>query len=150
MSDFSELCPLFNTGVFGEVTFPGPMYLSGVLSTENLLAGTAHASDALGFFSFGRTVVVTGAFIRRELVNTTEVTLHLRHKLSGTEALVGTIFASCTLPLSISAHQYGMWKAFTTFTGKTFASSDILAMSPGNAATVSSGAVALMVRYKEK
>jgi len=124
MSDFGELCPLFNTGVFGEVTFPGPMALSGVLSTENLLAGTANQTRELfGYYSFGRTVIVTEAFIKRLLTNSTEVTLHLRHKLSGTQALVGTIFASCTLPLSGSAHQPGMWKAFTAFNGKTFTSS---------------------------
>jgi len=153
MSDFSEICPLFNTGVFNEVTFPGPMYLSGVLSLVDLLAGTANMDrEALSYFTFGRTVVVTEAFIKREVAtNTTETTLFLRHKTSGTQALTGTIFGSITLPLTGSAHELGYtWKPFVAFTAKTFTSTDVLALGIASALTVSSGAVALMVRYKEK
>jgi len=151
MSDFSEICPLFNTGVFNEVTFPGPMYLSGVLSLVDLLAGTG-AQEKPGYFTFGRTVIVTEAFIKREVAtNTTETTLFLRHKTSGTQALTGTIFGSITLPLTGSAHELGYtWKPFVAFTGKTFTSTDVLALGIASALTVSSGAVALMVRYKEK
>ena len=150
MSDFSEICPLFETGVFNEVTFPGPMYLSAVLTGVNLLAGTGAQAKA-GYFTFGRTVVVTEAFIKRDSINTTETTLQLFHKTSGTAALAGTVFGSITLPLSASAHELiYTWKPFVAFSPKTFTSTDVLSLQIAAALTVSSGSVTLMVRYKEK
>jgi uncharacterized membrane protein YjfL (UPF0719 family) len=108
-------------------------------------------SNANGAFTFGRTVIVTEAFIKRILTNkTTEATLQLRHKTSATLALSGTIFGSITLAVSGSAHQPPGWKPFVAFTAKTFISSDVLAMCQVSAANMKSGSVALMVRYKEK
>lgn len=151
MSDFSELCPLFNTGVFGEVVFPGPMSLSSVGTLKDLLHGTVFLSGDNGAFSFGRTVIVTEAFLARQATNTdAEIAIHLHHKTSATLANAGTIFASCTLPVSGSAHQLGFWKAFTTFTGKTFASSDVLAMIAVSGAQDTGLLAGLIVRYKEK
>jgi len=148
MSDFGELCPLFNTGVFGEVTFP-VMTLSAKDITVDLLAGSTDQARP-GYFTFGRTVIVTEAFLKRELINTTETTLWLKHKTSGTQALTGTVFGSITVPLSMSAHQHGFWKGFKAFTGKTFTSDEVLCFAVASDLTVSSGKVALMVRYKEK
>jgi len=150
MSDFSELCPLFETGVFSEVCFVGPMNLSSVGTLKDLLHGTVYVSNANGAFTFGRTVIVTEAFLMRNIVNTIETTIHLRHKTSGTLALSGTIFASCTLPISISAHEAGFWKEFTSFTGKTFASSDVLAMIALSTGVDTGQLGGLIVRYKEK
>lgn len=150
MSDFSELCPLFETGVFSEVCFPGPINLSSVGTLKDLLLGTAWVSNANGAFTFGRTVVVTDAYLARLATNTVETNIHLRHKTSATFALSGTIFATCTLPLSGSAHQPGFYKAFTSFTGKTFASSDVLAMVQLSSAIDSGQLGALIIRYKEK
>ena len=151
MSDFSELCPLFTTGVFNEVTFPGPIYLSAVLTQVNLLAGTVAAAKE-GYFTFGRTVVVTGAFLRRLVAtNTTETSLILLHKTSGTAALTGTIFGSITLPLTGSAHFVGFtWAPFIISAEKTFTSDEVLSLQIDAALTVSSGAVELMVKYREK
>jgi hypothetical protein len=148
MSDFGELCPLFNTGVFGEVTFP-IMTLSAKDVTADLLAGSTDQARP-GYFTFGRTVIVTEAFLKRELINTTETTLWLRHKLSGTQGIIGTVFGSITIPLSMSAHQHGFWKKFVPFVGRTFTSDEVLALGVASDLTVSSGKVALMVRYKEK
>ncbi len=151
MSDFGELCPLFTTGVFNEVTFPGPMYLSAVLTQVNLLAGTGAQAKA-GYFTFGRTVVVTEAYIRRlSATNTTEVELQLFHKTSGTAALTGTVFGTVTLPLSASQYELGYsWQPFVIAADKTFTSDEVLSLQIGAALTVSSGCVELMVRYKEK
>jgi len=150
MSDFSELCPLFETGVFSEVVFPGPMGLSSVGTLKDLLHGTVYVSCTNGAFAFGRTVIVTEAFLARLATNTIETTVHLRHKTSATLANSGTIFASCTLPVTGSAHQIGFWKAFTSFTGKTFASSDILAMIAVSTGVDTGQLGGLIVRYKEK
>ena len=76
MSDFSELCPLFNTGVFGEVTFPAvKMTLSQTLL--NALEGLCTAGAHSGNFVFGRTVVVTDAFLRIWTVNEETKTIYL-------------------------------------------------------------------------
>jgi hypothetical protein len=149
MSDFSELCPLFETGVFNEICFPGPMGISSVGTLKDLLHGTVYVSCANGAFSFGRTVIVTEAFLARLVTNTIETTIQLRHKTSATLALSGTIFASCTLPISGSAHQPGLYKAFTSFTGKTFASSDILAMMAVSTGVDTGQLGGLIVKYKE-
>ncbi|GAG53237.1 unnamed protein product, partial [marine sediment metagenome] len=65
MSDFSELCPLFETGVFHEVTFPN-IDMTGITAVGNGLIGslTVGVATASGNWTFGRTVVVTGAFCR--------------------------------------------------------------------------------------
>jgi hypothetical protein len=151
MSDFSELCPLFNTGVFHEIIFPGPIELSSIGTLKDLLAGTAAGSAGYSSgFSFGRTVIVTEAFIQRgSLTNDTETSLYLKHKTSGTQALGGTIIGTLTLPVSASAHQPPGWKAFPAFTGKTFSSNEVLALAVLSNAN-DSGYVGLMVRYKDK
>jgi hypothetical protein len=152
MSDFGELCPLFNTGVFSEVTFPGPIGLSSIGTLENLLVGTSdQARTALGYFTFGRTVVVTEAFIQRLVTNTDGVaTLHLRHKSSGTQQVSGTIIAQLTLAATGSSHQPPGWRPFIPFTGKTFTSDEVLALCMLSCNTVDEGNIGFMVRYKEK
>lgn len=147
MSDFSELCPLFNTGVFNEITFPY-MAMSTVSKSANLLAGTNEALTYSGNFNFGRTVIITEAWVQQYTANVSiEADLLLLHRL--TEMSTGTIFASCTIPISVSqAELWYSWKPFIAFTGKTFTSSDILALQV--ASQISSGAIALMIRYKEK
>ena len=83
MSDFGELCPLFNTGVFHEVVFPGPMNLCNLGTGIDLLYGSAAQTcgGEASAFSFGRTVIVTEAFCQRDVTNaTTETHLLLFHK----------------------------------------------------------------------
>jgi hypothetical protein len=147
MSDFSELCPLFATGVFHCITFPR-VALSTVSVSANLLAGTNAALTYAGNFTFGRTVVVTEAWVRQQSAALSiEGALNLVHKSSA--MITGTIFGSVTLPISVSqAELWYSWKPFVAFTGKTFTSNEVLALQC--ATRVSSGAVDLMVRYKEK
>jgi hypothetical protein len=150
MSDFGELCPLFDTGVFSEVVFPSPIGISLVGTLKNLLLGTQQVSNDLGAFTFGRTVVVTEAFIRRQLTNVnTETTMYLKHQLCATIAATTTIFASCTLAVSGSQHQPPGYKPFAAFTGKTFESNDVLCLAVLSGAD-DSGNIGLMVRYREK
>lgn len=150
MADFSELCPLFNIGVFNETTFP-VMYLTAQLPSANLLAGSCTVTGTtIGYFKFGRTVVVSSAFIKREVaVNTTEVELNLGHLTSVDAAY--TVFGVVTLPVSASQYEIGYsWVPVTISAAKTFTSDEVLFFGVNAALTVSSGAVALMVRYKEK
>jgi hypothetical protein len=153
MSDFSELCPLFNTGVFNEVTFPGPMPYTAVLTGINLLAGTSAATKD-GYFTFGRTVVVTKAWIRKTTgAPGTVLGLNLLHKTSGTAALTGTIFGSITISVSAGDYEVGYgWQPFTDFSEKTFTSDEVLSLQIAAGLTVDGGGggVELMVRYREK
>lgn len=147
MSDFSELCPLFNTGVFNEVTF-NDIPMSAVSICANALSGTIRAAHQ-GYFTFGRTVVVTGAFVRRLVANSVEAALLLQRRASG-EA-VGTTFGSLTIPVSVSSHEIPYtWAPFTLSVEKTFTSSDVLGFTLATAIAGSAGVYDLMVRYREK
>lgn len=149
MSDFSELCPLFNTGVFNEILFPWiPMTLAA--QTCNALEGseTAGASHA-GNFLFERTVIVTNAYVRRWTDNVEQVTLHLDHRASA--GATPTIFATWIVASTFTmvANKY-TWVPVTISAGKTFTSSEVLGFCIGGGTTSSGGEWDLLVRYKEK
>jgi len=146
MADFSELCPLFATGVFHEVVFPR-IALSTVSISANLLVGTEEGIVRSAMFTFGRTIVVTGCYVKRcTTVNSIETMLEMAHRT--TQLAIGTVFGSLTLPITESAHQVNYQWAPMVVTAKTFTSDEVLSF--GTNSKVSSGAVALMVRYREK
>lgn len=151
MSDFGELCPLFNTGVFNETLFPN-IPMTAVSTTSNALDGTLPltvSADRVGVFTFGRTVVVTGAFIRRRAVNSAEAALLIGHRTSLRAAI--TVFGSLTIPTTSSAHELSYtWAPFTISAAKTFTSSEILNFGIATAIAGSAGTYDLMIRYKEK
>ncbi len=68
MSDFSELCPLFSTGVYSELylgTFSASLYSDSVATataTLNFLSSAGDPATAPSSFRFGRTIVVTEVF----------------------------------------------------------------------------------------
>lgn len=151
MSDFGELCPLFSTGVFKEVLFPQleMTTLTGTASVYgNALAGTLTFTKE-GYFTFGRTVVVTGAFVRRIVTSDSGgiQKLVLLHAASGMASLVviGTVGISVTAD-GINAMT---WIPMTV-TEKTFTSSEVLGFCMMTGTILSAGTYDLMVRYKEK
>ena len=148
MSDFSELCPLFDTGVFKEITFPN-IDMRNITLSGNALYGSLVASTTMdGEFTFGRTVVIGAAFARRRGASqTTEVCLYLRHLSSAFAA--GTIFASATITPTVSILDTYAWRPFTV-TDKTFTSTDLLGLAPSVGAVSGYGQYDIMVRYKEK
>ena len=149
MADFGELCPIFNTGVYNEITFPA-IDMNAITTSGNALYGSLGSSITMaGYFTFGRTVVVTGAFARRTSANSTVVNLYLRHIAAGTFTTIGTIFASGTFTPTISILDNYAYMPFTV-TSMTFASSDILALAPSLGAAGSMGTYDLIVRYREK
>lgn len=151
MSDFSELCALFNTGVFNEVVFPN-IPMTAVSSTSNALDGTLPltvSADRDGVFTFGRTVVVTGAFVRRRVANSVEAALLIGHRTSLRAAI--TVFGSLTIPATASSQElWYTWAPFTISASKTFTSAEILNFGIATAIAGSAGTYDLMVRYKEK
>jgi len=159
MSDFSELCPLFNTGVFNEVTFPridiSMTALSATAVAYNLLTGSLSAahSGLPTAFTFGRTVVVTDAYLRRGGTVGVEHLLWLEHRTS--KGAAPTVFGTYTLTTTICYETAGAWRQFATVTAKTFTSSEVLGLGIGTFTVDATllgtlGGFDLIVRYKEK
>ena len=146
MSDFGELCPLFNTGVYNEVFFPA-VAMTNITASGNALAGTLTAS-LCGYFTFGRTVVVTDAAVRKTVNPTAGQSLALQHFTSGLAA--GTTFGTCVVSITLTGMQVGYTWLWMTVTSATFTSNDVLGLTVGTSTASGAGNYELMVRYREK
>ena len=148
MSDFSELCPLFETGVFNEITFPALKLLTSIAITSNLLGGTGDAATCPCDFKFSRRVIVTNAYMRRTFSNTMDISFKLGKRVgSGTAA--ATAFGSFTGTNTLSVYANNCWKVFGAFTATTMEAADVLNLSTGTLTADVPGEWDLMVRYKE-
>ena len=148
MSDFSELCPLFHTGVFHEVMFPDiRMTDISVTGRANALFGTG-AGTKKAAFTFGRTVIVTGAYLRRNTSQLISNVIELKHFTS--ETVSGTAFG--TLDVPTAGDTWCEPKGFVAMnvTAQTFASSDVLGLGQAINDPQSAMILDLIVRYKEK
>jgi len=145
MSDFSELCPIFQTGVLKEITFPYIPF-SAVTACGNAFLGTLTFSKA-GYFTFGRTVVVTEAYVRR-VGATVEGALILQLNHHTSETAVGSVFGTFTVSTTGSGMDALTWAKFAV-SDKTFTSSDVLGISPLTGSAGSAGVYDIMLRYKE-
>ena len=146
MSDFSELCPLFNTGVFSEIMLPG-IAMTNITVCGNALDHTLTASS-LSDFTFGRTVVVTGCYVRKNVSNAEGQSLALQHKTSRLAA--GTTFGTIVVSNTITGMALGYTWVGMTVTDTTFTSSEVLGLTVGTSTAASAGTFDLIVRYKEK
>jgi len=150
MADFSELCPLFNTGVFNEITFPN-IICTVTSDTVNLLEGTCTAGALAGQsnFTFGRTVIVTQAWIRKWTANASTIWLHLKHYTTAgaTPTIFGTFTSSVTATQRMIKYT---WNAMTHSADKTFTSNEVLGFGIHCGTAASGGEYDLIVQYKEK
>jgi hypothetical protein len=152
MSDFSELCPLFETGVFKEILFPR-LVMTLTAQACNALEGscTAGALATKENFTFGRTVVITNAYIRKWTANAVTCTIHLDHR--STAGATPTIFGTATIFMTATAvsaiNPKHTWQVVTV-DAKTFTSSEVLGVCIGGGTTSSGGEYDLLIRYKEK
>ena len=151
MSDFGELCPLFNTGVFNEVTFPN-IAMTGVTATGNALLGTLTCGSATrtAVWTFGRTVVVTGGFVRNRVKPTIASTVVLRLMHHTTMLAAGTEFATLAVSISVDDSEIYTWVPFNDVTARTFTSSEVLGFTVLTGTASGGGTYDLIVRYKEK
>ena len=148
MSDFSQLCPLFNTGVYSELTIPGPIKMSGVSTTMNALAGAVVRATNPASIKFQRTVIVTKVYLRPDTApGTKPVVVAKRHAATGTA--VGTVFASLAVTTTSTKFGPNRFRAMTT-TAKTFLAADVLGFTVKTAKCTSGGKYSFIVRYKEK
>jgi hypothetical protein len=148
MADFGELCPIFNAGVYSEVMFPH-IGMSGITASGNALVGSLASSITMpGAFVFGRTVVVTDAFVRRYSLNEASMVLYLRHHTSQTAE--GTIFGTMTITPTMSIWDAYTWVPFANVTSITFTATDILGIAPSLGTATSAGGYDFIIRYRDK
>lgn len=140
MSDFSSLCPLFNTGVYSEITFPTITVAS--ISTTTTIGPAV---------PFGRSVIVTAAYVKRTAdISSTVTYTMLLAKMAAWSVKVasGTVFASCKISSSATAYPITRYKAFTV-TAKTFNATDLLVVK-NSKLEANNTTYDVIVRYKEK
>lgn len=152
MSDFGELCPLFSMGVFNEVLFPN-IQMTNVTVCGNALLGTLTCASATrpGCWTFGRTVVVTGAFLRIRNTAAIDVTTVVRIMHHTTQLAAGIEFATCASPTALAGSiETALYRSFKTFTNTTFTSSEVLGITMLTGTASGAGTYDVIVRYKEK
>ena len=147
MSDFSSLCPLFNTGVYNEMTIPY-VHFTGVSITANAIAGVKTRAANPGSLKFQRTVVVTKIFCAKNgTPGTAAVYTAVRLASTGTAAM--TAFASITVSTTSTVYCVNKYKAMTQASNQTFLAADVLGFTLKTAKT-DPGIASFIVRYKEK
>ena len=137
MSDFSDLCPLFNTGVYNELTLPN--YIVKAIST------TTEIGPGI---PFSRSVIVTHAYARRQTDISTTVTYTAKLAKAASWSATQTVFASCKISATTTEYPVGRYKAMTV-TAKTFSATDVLHIANSKNET-NMTTLDLIVRYKEK
>jgi len=137
LSDFSDLCPLFNTGMYSEVTFPY-VSLSAVSTTEGI-----------GGYIFGRSVIVTAAYVAKHTnIPSSTDAFKVKLALAATYGASLTVFASYKVSNTTTTEAVGKYCAMTV-TAKTFGATSVLLIS-NDGAEAAAQHQSIIVRYKEK
>lgn len=149
MSDFSELCPLFNTGVYNELTVPGITF-NACSTTNNALGGILTRAACPCSFKFSRSVIVTKVFcVKESAPATTAIVLAMRMATTGTAAM--TCFASLSVTTTSAASAGILYKPrpMTQASNQTFLAADALGFSL-KTNKADAGEYSFILRYKEK
>ena len=138
LSDFSALCPLFNTGMYSEITFP-PVTVNDRSTTNKLIGG----------LPFSRSVIVTHAYIAKLTTFLATVTaLKIALCRAASWAATRTVFATITLSGTGTTQARGKYLPFTV-TAKTFSATQVLHLRTMEK-EAGGKTVSVVVRYKEK
>ena len=147
MSDFSSLCPLFNSGVYNELTIPYIAF-TGCSTTNNVLAGVYTRAANPGSLKFQRSVIVTKVFCAKVgTPATAAIYAAVRMATTGTAAM--TAFASITMSTTSTVYKVNHFKAMTQAANQTFLAADVLGFTLVTAKT-DPGIASFIVRYKDK
>lgn len=155
MSDFGELCPLFNTGVYNELylgTFSTSVYYTSTTLTLNWMSNPSVPPDVPASFRFGRTVVVTGWWVRKKIANnnSADVYIYLGRR-TGTGTAAASVFGAATFSIGITAFPdiVNNWRCASITASMTLATADCLNFS--NSVGENDGpTVDIMIQYREK
>jgi hypothetical protein len=147
MSDFSELCPLFSTGVYKELCIHN-IGVTGLSTTNNALVGALAKATYPGSLKFQRSVVVTKCYHRADAAPATAVILLLkRHLATGTAA--GTAFASISCSITSAVYTKNRYNAMTQAANKNFNAADVLGIAI-KATCATGGKHSFIIRFKER
>ncbi len=150
MSDFGELCPLFETGVYNELylgMLTGTIYTS---ATYNFMGPAAAPTADPTSFRFGRTVVVTEAYFRR-LAAVAAPTVRLKiGRRTGSGTATQSFFGTLTILSNIATFPdiLRAWQAMGP-TSFTLATADVLDISIDLGADAA-GLYDVIIQYREK
>jgi len=159
MSDFGELCPIFNTGVYNELylgTFTTSIYYNSITavtaSGNNFLSCPGLAAANPSSFRFGRTIVVTNWWGRKKVANNNSVSVVLilgRRTASGTAA--ASAFGSLTLCVGITAFPdiVNAWQQGQMTVSMTLNTADCLNIA-NNVGEDDGPTVDIIIQYREK
>jgi len=121
--------------------------MTNITACGNALDNTFTASS-IGDFTFGRTVVVTGCYVRKIVNPTYGQSLELQHKTSRLAA--GTTFGTTVVSITLTGMGVNQTWVAMTVTDATFTSSEVLGLTVGTSTASGGGTYDIMVRYKEK
>lgn len=141
MSDFSALCPLFNSGMYSELTIPGP-FSTASKSTTSRFAGVI----------FGRSVIVTAAYLAKmTALASTTAKCKIRLCRATSWAGTNTVFATLTISKTTTTQILKKYIALTQAAAKTFSATQMLLVKSGTASKATGKSfTGVIVRYKEK
>ena len=150
MSDFSELCPLFETGVFHEVTFPD-ISMTNITGCGNALMGslTVGQATASAIWTFGRTVIVTKAYVRNQSKVSVDSTCKVLLMHHTSQLAAGTELASLDISGTADGMEIYSWAPMNSVLAKTFTSDEVLGFTVLTGTAADGGKFDLIVRYKE-
>uniref|UniRef100_A0A6H1ZXE7 Uncharacterized protein n=1 Tax=viral metagenome TaxID=1070528 RepID=A0A6H1ZXE7_9ZZZZ len=139
MSDFSSLCPLFNTGVYSELTLP-----------VRIPTSVTSATTRVGGILFGRSVIVTHAYVAKKTANTsTTASLTVKLYRAASFAAANTVFASLKISKTVTTYPLDRFSAMTV-TAKTFSATQWLIVRYTKATATARAIHPIVIRYKEK
>jgi len=149
MSDFSSLCPLFNTGVYNEMTIPYITF-SGCSTTMNALGGIKTRKASPASVKFQRSVVVTKIFHAKVVTpGTAAIYCAMRMVTSATAAMTAFASLKTSATATVSAYLVNRYRAMTQAANQTFLAADALGFSLKTKKT-NGGIASFIVRYKER
>ena len=151
MSDFGELCPIFNTGVYHELylgRWTASVYSS---ATFNFMSSVGDPATAPTSFNLGRTVVVTNCWVRRKgAITTATVSLQIGRR-TGSGTATQSLFGLLKLAEDATAHPDfdGNWQRLTMSTSMTLHTADYLDISDA-VGVATNASFDVIVQYREK
>jgi len=149
MSDFGQLCPLFNTGVYNELYLGRISTTLYVTSSMNFLNGPGDLDTAAMSFNLGRTVVVTNFWVRRKVTTVDDTIQFYVGRQSDTGTAIASLFGTLELLSNITAYPdlNGHWQPADTIASFTLNTADYLFFGcTGDGEST----LDLMVQYREK
>lgn len=152
MSDFGELCPLFNTGVYNELylgRFTTSIYTS---ATYNFLSSVGDPATAPSSLRFGRTIVVTGWWTRKKVANNNSATVNIIiGRRTGSGTAVQSVFGTATYSIGITAFPdiVNSWRAGYMTACMTLNTADCLDIST-SVGEDDCPTLDIIIQYREK